>query len=68
MFNLEEDPHEMRDLSGDKQYNNELNRLRQTLIQELTPRPEGFVMNGELQVGVMQSSVIPRKSKEKENG
>ena len=68
LFNLEEDPHEMRDLSGDKQYNNELNRLRQTLIQELTPRPEGFVINGELQVGVMQSPLIPRKSKEKANG
>jgi arylsulfatase A-like enzyme len=42
LFNLLEDPKELKELSKDPQYQEELEKWRNRLIQELVGRPEGF--------------------------
>ena len=61
LFHLENDPQEQRDLVVEEKYQEVVERLRATLIQELMNRPEGFVKNGKLVAGVQQSPVLPER-------
>lgn len=62
LFNLDKDPYEHQDLSEDSSFTNELEILRSILIKELEMRPEGFVKDGKLVIGVEQTPVIPREN------
>ncbi|MCW6661197.1 arylsulfatase [Aerococcaceae bacterium NML201209] len=62
LFNLIDDPNEQVDLAADAAYAGQLASLRRTLIHELSERPEGFVREGQLVVGVEQAPIIPIES------
>ena len=47
-FDLETDPQEQQELSGEPQRSKELSWWRQRLVERLERRPEGFVDNGKL--------------------
>jgi len=49
-FDLENDPHEMRDLIDDPDWQDAIAGYRARLIAELEGRPEGFVKDGKLAV------------------
>ncbi|HUT12678.1 MAG TPA: sulfatase-like hydrolase/transferase [Thermoguttaceae bacterium] len=51
LFDLENDPHEERDLSKDESHGATLEEWRTRLIQRLADRPEGFSRNGQLLSG-----------------
>jgi len=48
LFDLDEDPKEERDLSGDPAHRATLESWRKRLIDRLSSRPEGFVKDGKL--------------------
>ena len=48
LFHLQADPYELTDLAAQPQYQNELQRWRERLINELAPRDAGLVENGQL--------------------
>ena len=48
LFDLEEDPGEETDLTGDSEYADDLERGRDAMVDRLTGREEGFVEDGEL--------------------
>lgn len=50
LFNLENDPLECTDLSGDSDQKERLESFRAFLVEELKDRPEGFVEAGDLRV------------------
>lgn len=50
-FDLDADPREERDLSGDPAYAERVAELRAILIEELRDREEGYVQDGGLVVG-----------------
>lgn len=49
LFNLKNDPNELKDESNNTEFIGVMNRLRNILIEELNDREEGFVINGILQ-------------------
>ena len=65
LFNLEKDPHEALDLSGDGEHAGELRRWRGRLIAHFEERGEPFLKNGNLGLrpeGMMTSPLFPAKS------
>lgn len=48
LFDLDADPGEERDLTGDAAYAADLERVRSALVDRLSDRPEGFVEEGAL--------------------
>lgn len=59
-FNLEEDPQELHDAIKDSKCEKEIAFWRNSLIEELKKRPEGFVRNGKLISGRECGALIPR--------
>ncbi len=55
-FDLKNDPTETHDAINDKEYQQKIAELKSNLISELEDREEGFVVNGDLVVGV---KVVP---------
>ncbi len=55
-FDLNTDPDELKDLSQDS----DISHWRNTLIERLSDRPEGFVENDKLKSGVDYRALIPR--------
>ncbi len=51
LFDLDDDPHELRDLAGDGVYAERLAFWRHALVEALRNRPEGFVYGEELVAG-----------------
>ena len=49
-FDLENDPHELRELSADPAHRPDIEDWRSRLVEELAGRPEGFVEDGRLRV------------------
>ncbi|MDO4432665.1 MAG: arylsulfatase [Aerococcaceae bacterium] len=62
LFDLEKDPNELYDLAHESAYQSQLSTMRQTLIEELRTRPEGFVVDNQLRSGVAQFPIIPKGS------
>ncbi len=58
LFDIENDPRETTDLSGDARYADELNRLKGLLIQNLYGSDEAWIQNGEL-VGLPEKAFSP---------
>jgi arylsulfatase len=58
-FNLDDDPRELHNLSGVKNFDAEISEWRTKLIQLLQDRPEGFVESGKLVSGKKYAAVIP---------
>ncbi len=58
-FDLDEDPRECRELSGDASRSAELNEWRTRLVRHLEERPEGFVKNGKLVPGQAHGGRLP---------
>ncbi|MCB2026849.1 MAG: hypothetical protein KDG56_18935, partial [Ottowia sp.] len=56
LFNLDEDPTELHDMTASSP--NRVQHWRARLVEELTGREEGFVQNGELVVGRPQSPTL----------
>lgn len=50
LFDLSKDPHELKNVVTDKKYKQQLNELRQAMIDHLSERGEKFVKDGKLQV------------------
>ncbi|MDF6043937.1 arylsulfatase [Streptomyces sp. JH14] len=59
LFDLDADPQELHDLSGDPAATDRLVRWRTRLVAELADRPEGFVCAGELVAGRPVDPVLP---------
>lgn len=62
LFDLESDPHEMKNVVNDKKYHERLEKLRAAMVQHLSERGEEFVKNGKLQVlkrTVLYSPLFP---------
>jgi len=57
LFDLEKDPHELNDLSGDPKAEAQLRRWRQRMVEHLSIRGEQWVKNGKL---VTRTEPIPR--------
>lgn len=51
LFDLEEDPHEERNLAASAEHAEELFRHRRILVEALREREEGFVQDGALVAG-----------------
>ncbi|MCY3764708.1 MAG: arylsulfatase [Gemmatimonadetes bacterium] len=65
LFDLDEDPHELRDLSMAEGADELLSPLRKRLIRFLKGRPEGFTDGERLIVGRKHKSVMPGYEPEK---
>ena len=60
LFNLEDDPCELHDLSQDSRYSAEIDTWRLRLVEEMTGRPEGFTDGRQLTpVGGPTASCLP---------
>lgn len=62
LFDLESDPHELKNVVNDKKYHERLEKLRAAMVQHLSERGEEFVKNGKLQVlkrTVLYSPLFP---------
>jgi arylsulfatase A-like enzyme len=57
LFRLDQDPHELHDLSGDPAASAELRKWRQRLVDHLSVRGDNWVKNGKLQT---RTEPIPR--------
>ena len=65
LFDLSKDPHELKNVVTDKKYKQQLNELRQAMIDHLSERGEKFVKDGKLQVlkqTILYSPLFPDKS------
>ncbi|HWR50239.1 MAG TPA: arylsulfatase [Bryobacteraceae bacterium] len=65
LFNLDSDPHELRDLAGDVTHQAELRRWRRRLIEHFVERGEPFLRDGELGLrpkAMMNGPNFPRRS------
>lgn len=62
-FDLREDPHELRNLSGLEQSRDRLAHWRDRLVQQLKDRPEGFVENGKLVAARPYKALLPHGRK-----
>lgn len=60
LFDLTVDPQEKRDLTHDPSYADDLHRWRQTLVEELRGRPEGYVKDGLLVPAQPPLTLLPR--------
>lgn len=58
LFDLEEDPGELRNLAGDPAFVELRARWRGRLIQDLTGREEGFVADGDLVTGRPVTTIL----------
>ena len=58
-FDLVRDPEESHNAIHDARYQSRIEELRSHLIGALTHRPEGYVENGQLQIGKTPLSVLP---------
>lgn len=63
LFDVESDPRETNDLSGDPRYAGELERLKGLLIQNLYHEDEEWVQNGEL-VGLPEKEFVPPEDRD----
>ena len=64
LFDLSKDPHELKNVVTDKKYKQQLNELRQAMIDHLSERGEKFVKDGKLQVlkqTILYSPLFPDK-------
>lgn len=62
LFDLSKDPHELKNMVGNKAYKKKLNELRQAMVLHLSERGEEFVKDGRLQVlkrTVLYSPLFP---------
>ena len=59
LFDLVNDPNELRDLSGDMMAASRIDDWRHRMIARLKDRPEGFVQDGELVAGQPYNALIP---------
>lgn len=50
LFDLEKDPHELKDVAEEKAYRTKLLELRQAMVQHLSERGEEYVKDGKLQI------------------
>lgn len=50
LFDLEKDPHELKNVVNDKKYHNWLEKFHAVMVQHLSERGEKFVRDGKLQV------------------
>lgn len=50
LFDLEKDPHELKDVAEEKAYRAKLLELRQAMVQHLSERGEEYVKDGKLQI------------------
>jgi len=48
LFNLTDDPHELKNIVNDKKYGKELSKWRQNMFNHLSVRGEPFINNGKL--------------------
>lgn len=65
LFDLEKDPHELKNVVNDKKYRDQLEKLRAAMVQHLSERGEEFVKDGKLQVlkrTVLYSPLFPDKN------
>lgn len=65
VFDLEKDPHELKNVAKEKEYSSQLLTLRQAMVEHLSERGEEFVKNGKLQVlkrTVLYSPLFPDKN------
>ena len=65
LFDLEKDPHELKNVVGDKRYGVRLEELRAAMVRHLSERGEEFVKDGQLQVlkrTVLYSPLFPDKN------
>lgn len=58
-FDLQNDPHELRDLSRGSDGETRMKPWRERLVERLQDRPEGFVENGKLSAGKKHAKLIP---------
>lgn len=64
LFDLTNDPHELKNVVGKKRYQTKLLELRHAMAEHLAERGEEFVKNGELQIlnrTVLYSPLYPNK-------
>lgn len=59
LFNLDEDPHEIQDLTLNSSAKGQLKSWRERMVEVLDHRPEKFVEDGKLVVGRPHYHVIP---------
>lgn len=62
LFDLQKDPHELKNVAGEKKYRSRLLELRAAMVQHLSERGEEFVKDGQLQVlkrTVLYSPLFP---------
>lgn len=62
LFDLTKDPHELKDVAGEKKYNSQLLLMRQAMVKHLSERGDEFVKDGKLQVlkrTVLYSPLFP---------
>lgn len=50
LFDLSTDPHELKNVAGNKKYKRQLEELRHAMVEHLSERGEEFVKDGKLQV------------------
>ena len=65
LFDLDKDPHELKNVVNDKKYRDQLEKLRAAMVQHLSERGEEFVKDGKLQVlkrTVLYSPLFPDKN------
>lgn len=65
LFDLSKDPHELKNMAGNKKYKRQLEEMRQAMVEHLSERGEEFVKDGKLQVlkrTVLYSPLFPDKS------
>ena len=65
LFDLVNDPHELKNVVHEKKYRKKLQELRQAMISHLSERGEEFVKDGKLQIlkrTVLYSPLFPDKN------
>lgn len=65
LFDLEKDPHELKNVAGEKRYRACLEKLRAAMVRHLSERGEEFVKDGKLQIlkrTVLYSPLFPDKN------
>lgn len=65
LFDLQKDPHELKNVVGEKRYLGRLKELREAMVKHLSERGEKFVKDGKLQVlkgTVLYSPLFPDKN------
>lgn len=65
LFDMVKDPHELKNVAGEKKYRSTLAEMRQAMVEHLSERGEEFVKDGKLQVlkrTVLYSPLFPDKN------